>query len=336
MKIVYIGTRLQVNGATKVVINHCNILYNLGHEIRLVVLGANLFGWEPIVSVEYVTSFRKVKIDDQELIVALDCFSANWFTGKYGEKRVVSFIQANEPQLYTDVKLVSAAEKSFRLSNPKIVVSKYLQDVLYEYGRTSHIIPPAADERVFYPEIRKAPEKGKPFRVLVVGSYEHPLKQIPQAYAALEYLKRLGVDIRLVRLVRKAEKETPKDIKTKWYVNPTQEEVGNIYRSVDVLLVTSSSEGFGLPILEAMMSGIPFVATDNGGSRDLVPETVKDNLINVGDIKAMGDALYHLAIDKAHWEKFSRLGLTKAKQWSWKKVAVDLEKFLHSIYKTAF
>ena len=50
----------------------------------------------------------------------------------------------------------------------------------------------------------------------------------------------------------------------------------------------------------------------------------------------MGDALYHLAIDKAHWEKFSRLGLTKAKQWSWKKVAVDLEKFLHSIYKTAF
>ena len=112
--------------------------------------------------------------------------------------------------------------------------------------------------------------------------------------------------------------------------------MGNIYRSVDVLLVTSSSEGFGLPILEAMMSGIPFVATDNGGSRDLVPETVKDNLINVGDIKAMGDALYHLAIDKAHWEKFSRLGLTKAKQWSWKKVAVDLEKFLHSIYKTAF
>lgn len=337
MKLVYAGTRLQVNGAAKVAIMHCNILHSLGHDVRFAVLGTSSLDWgNPMIAVEYVTSFRRVTIEERELIVALDCFSANWFTGQYGMERVISLIQTDEPKLYMDEKLIQTAQTAFRLPNPKIAVSKYLHEVLLLYGSDSYIIPPAAEESVFYAEDRMAPETGKPFRVLTVGSYGHPLKQIPEAFRALEYLKSRGVNVLLTRLVRKEEEETPENIKTLWHVNPPRQEIGKIYRSVDALLFPSSSEGFGLPILEAMMSGIPFVATNNGGSRELVPESIEELLVDVGDIRAMGEALYRLAKDGKHWQRLKALGLAKAKQWSWEKTGSNLEKYLQTIYKNVF
>lgn len=337
MKIVYVGTRPQVNGATKVAITHCNILHRLGHQIRLAVLGSNSLDWgNPLMQVEYLTSLRRMKIDEKELIVALDCFVANWLVHQYGSQRVVSFIQTDEPSLYTDPELIKTAKNGFMLPNPKIVVSKYLQDVLQGYGSDSYIIAPAINEKIFYPIERSAPEAGKPFKILIIGSYEHPLKQIPQAFTVLEYLKSLGVDVRLVRLVRKAEDITPKDIETQWYVNPHQEAIGEIYRSVDALLFPSSSEGFGLPILEAMASGIPFVATDSGGSRDLMPVSGQEALICVGDTKAMGNALYQLATNQDYWWNLRDLGLNRAKHWSWGETSTILEEYLKCIYDTVF
>lgn len=333
MKIVYVATRPQVNGATKVAIMHCNLLHNRGHEVRLLVLGANSLDWgKPQVNVSYVSSFRRIEIDEKELIVVLDCFSANWFTRKYGSERVISLIQTDEPKLYANPELIKTAQEAFALPNPKIAVSKYLQEVLQRYGSDSCIIPPAIDNTIFYPEERRAPEKGKAFTVLTVGSYGHPLKQIQQAFEALEYLKKLGIDVKLIRLIRKEEEEVPKDIETKWYVNSRQEDIGDIYRLSDVLLFPSSSEGFGLPILEAMMSGIPFVATDNGGSREIAPDQVKESLVTVGDTKKMGEALYELATNQEYWKQLRVLGLEKAKQWSWNESGIRLENYLKAIY----
>jgi glycosyltransferase involved in cell wall biosynthesis len=44
-----------------------------------------------------------------------------------------------------------------------------------------------------------------------------------------------------------------------------------IYASCDVWLFTSDSEGFGLPILEAMACRTPVVATRAGAAPELVP-----------------------------------------------------------------
>lgn len=332
MKIVYVATRPQVNGATKVAIMHCNLLQKRNHQVRLCVLGAGSLAWaSPNVPVEYVSSFRKIVLEDKELIVALDCFSAVWFTQQYGIKRVISFIQTNEPKLYTDAGLVDIAKKAFALKNPKIVVSKYLHEVLQSYGSDSCIIPPACDRTIFYPAERKLPYIGKPFRVLTVGSYGHPLKQIPQAFEAVSFLKKAGVDVRLIRLVRKEEIEKPEEIETQWYVNPPQYKIGDIYRKSDVLLFPSSSEGFGLPILEAMMSGIPFITTDNGGSRDIVPDALMNSLIEIGDTIAMGKALYKIATEESRFNTLRQLGLEQAEKWSWEKTCNALEEFFMRI-----
>ncbi len=334
MKIAYVGVRPQVNGAIKVAITQCNLLHKMKHEIRLLVFGADVLDWaKPLIKVEYISSLRNIEIADNEIIIALDCFATNWLVNKYGEERVISLIQTNEPLLYRNEDLIKSAKKSFMLQNRKIVVSKYLQNVLKEYNRNSCIIHPAIDTSIFFPRDRRPPDINLPFKVLVVGSYDHPTKQIPQAYRALEYLDSLGVKVNLVRLVRKAENIRPRKIKTQWHVTPSQEEIGEIYRSVDAVLIASKSEGFGLPILEAMTSGIPFVATDNGGSREFIEE---EKLIEAGDIKAMGDALYKIATNQEHWLSLREMGLAKAKQWSWERSSIMLEKYIKSVYEKAF
>ncbi|GLC81970.1 glycosyltransferase family 4 protein [Lacrimispora brassicae] len=335
MKIIYVGTRLQVNGATKVAISHCNILHKRGHQVRLAVLGANSLDWSsPFIPVEYISNLRMLHIDEKELIVVLDCLVANWFVRQYGHNRVISFVQVDEPKLYHDPQLVNAAQNAFALSNPKIVVSKYLQDILKEYGSNSEIIPPAISKAIYYPAKRDAPEVSKPFKVLLVGSYSHPLKQIPQAYLALKYLQHLGVDVRLIRLVRKVETVTPVGLEVEWFVNPPQDMIGEIYRSADALLSASSSEGFGLPLLEAMATGIPFVTTDNGGSRDLIPD--QSLVVKVGDTAAMGRALYQLASDRTVWQHLRTAGLERAERWSWDYIGIELERYFKVVCGTAF
>jgi glycosyltransferase involved in cell wall biosynthesis len=49
--------------------------------------------------------------------------------------------------------------------------------------------------------------------------------------------------------------------------------MGSLYKSADLVLLTSAAEGTPLCLLEAMSAGVPVAATDVGGVRDIVGET---------------------------------------------------------------
>lgn len=53
----------------------------------------------------------------------------------------------------------------------------------------------------------------------------------------------------------------------------TEDEMGAIYRACDVLVHPYRGEGFGLPIAEAMSSGLPVIITRNGAARDFTDES---------------------------------------------------------------
>ncbi len=78
------------------------------------------------------------------------------------------------------------------------------------------------------------------------------------------------------------------------------------------------TEPFGLTLLEAAASGLPIVATADGGPRDIVALCRNGLLIDPHDVEALGQKLLEAVSDRAQWKKWSRAGLRGAhRHYSW-------------------
>jgi len=66
------------------------------------------------------------------------------------------------------------------------------------------------------------------------------------------------------------------------------------YDMADIVVQPSQREGFGLVAAEAVAAGVPVVATDSGGVRDVLGPA---DLVPVGDVEALAGALARVAAD---------------------------------------
>jgi N-acetyl-alpha-D-glucosaminyl L-malate synthase BshA len=70
-----------------------------------------------------------------------------------------------------------------------------------------------------------------------------------------------------------------------------------VLASSTVFLLPSASESFGLAALEAMSAGVPVVATDQGGLREVVRAGETGLLAPIGDIDALTSAVMRILVD---------------------------------------
>lgn len=71
-------------------------------------------------------------------------------------------------------------------------------------------------------------------------------------------------------------------------------EAAQLVRELDIQVVASRAEPFGLATLEAMASGVPVVATATGGSPELMRDGVEGFLVPPGGVEALADRLARL------------------------------------------
>ena len=76
-------------------------------------------------------------------------------------------------------------------------------------------------------------------------------------------------------------------------------QVAEILAQLDLFLLPSESESFGLAALEAMACGVPVVSTRTGGIPEVVEHNVTGILCEVGDYTAMASAAISLLEDRA-------------------------------------
>jgi sucrose-phosphate synthase len=69
------------------------------------------------------------------------------------------------------------------------------------------------------------------------------------------------------------------------------------------------TEPFGLTLLEAAASGLPIVATNDGGPRDIIRNCANGVLVDPLDSKAIADALMNALANKKQWREWSESGL---------------------------
>jgi alpha-1,3-rhamnosyl/mannosyltransferase len=91
-----------------------------------------------------------------------------------------------------------------------------------------------------------------------------------------------------------------------------------------MLVYPSIYEGFGLPALEAMASGIPVITSD----RSSLPEVVGDVGITVdpADVEGLAEAMRRLAEDPGARADLGMRGLERARGFSWAHCAEETER----------
>jgi glycosyltransferase involved in cell wall biosynthesis len=81
----------------------------------------------------------------------------------------------------------------------------------------------------------------------------------------------------------------------------------DIYSTADIVLMTSLSEGFGYPLLEAARHGLPTVTYDyEFGPRDAVEDGESGFIVPLGDVEQLAEKLAKLAADEALRARFGR------------------------------
>lgn len=111
------------------------------------------------------------------------------------------------------------------------------------------------------------------------------------------------------------------------------EEVPEIYRMVaagrGVFINPALTEPFGLTLLEAAASGLPVVATENGGPVDIVHNLRSGKLVDPLDKADITEALLASLQDGDYWERASASGIEGVrKHYSWR---AHVEKYVERL-----
>ncbi|MFC1866644.1 glycosyltransferase family 4 protein [Thermodesulfobacteriota bacterium] len=118
-----------------------------------------------------------------------------------------------------------------------------------------------------------------------------------------------------------------------------QKNMPSVYKAMDIVALTSLNEGTPVTLIEAMAAGIPVVATDVGGVRDILgvangkidgfERTQNGILIPSGNSEVLAKALLYLHEDKENPKKMAG----HAKEFALKKFPMErLVKDMESLY----
>ncbi|MCA9246017.1 MAG: HAD-IIB family hydrolase [Planctomycetales bacterium] len=99
-------------------------------------------------------------------------------------------------------------------------------------------------------------------------------------------------------------------------------DVPELYRiaasSRGIFANTAFIELFGLTAIEASATGLPFVATENGGPQDIVENCRSGRIVDVNDREALTSAMLELLTESDKWDEASSNGINLVrKHYTW-------------------
>ena len=217
---------------------------------------------------------------------------------------------------------------TYRLPHLKLVIARWLQRLMAEeYGDPHAVLVPNG---VDWAQFNSTP-RGRQ-RVPTVGLM-YSVKEWKGSPTAFEAIRMAQARIPNLRAVAFGTDPPPSTERTpanfEFHKLPRHSQIPALYRSADCWIVSSVSEGFGMPGLEAAACRCPILSTRCGGPEDYIDEGVSGHLVPVGDASAMSEALLAiLQLDDASWRAMSEASYAIARRFDWDRSAEILERAL--------
>ena len=260
-------------------------------------------------------------LPDADVVVATWWITAEWVAALSPAKGAkVQLVQGNDAEV---VGLPTArVEATWRLPLHRVVVSRWLADLArarQAVGEVSYV-PNGVDTGHF-----TAPERGRRAVPTVGLVYaDTAVKGCDVALEAYERARRALPDLRL--LVFSSEPISPRlplPPGAALHLQPDQGDIPGLYAACDAWLWPSRSEGFGLPILEAMACRTPVIAAPAGAAPELLAEG-GGVLLPEAAAEPMAAAIVRICgLPDAEWRALSARARAVAEAHGWER-SVDL------------
>jgi glycosyltransferase involved in cell wall biosynthesis len=101
-----------------------------------------------------------------------------------------------------------------------------------------------------------------------------------------------------------------------------EEELAELMRSAVMLCALSTAEGFGLPLVEAMFSGVPILASDIPPFREVAGTAAR--FVDPHDAGAIAGALVELLDSPSRRAEMGQTGLRRRSLFSWSRAASEV------------
>ena len=174
-------------------------------------------------------------------------------------------------------------------------------------GVDERFVPPSDDGAAFR---RRVGIEGE--YVLQVGAYELH-KGGGTVIDAVKELRGEGRAITLVRCGVRGSTAAAPGLRDLGYVD--DDDLLGLYQHAAVVVVASSHEGFGLPVVEAMACGTPVVAADVAAVREAAGDSAR--LVPAADTAAMANAIREVLDSPALAARLVAAGIEQARQFTW-------------------
>jgi glycosyltransferase involved in cell wall biosynthesis len=266
---------------------------------------------------QQIGSYRPITaadLPDADVVIATWWETAEWVAALPGSKgRKAYFIQHYEAHPGQDTPRVDA---TWRLPMHKIIIAQWLADIARNRFSDNQfsLVPNAVDLEQF-----NAPARSKqPVPTVGVMYSIVPFKGCDISLKAFDIAKRNVPALKLVSFGnRTVTRDLPLPEGSDFTVQPAQDQIKNIYAKCDVWLVGSRSEGFGLPILEAMACRTPVIATPTGAAPELTAPG-GGVLVAMEDEKSMADAIQRIVnLSEEQWRAMSDIAYHTASRYTW-------------------
>jgi len=269
-------------------------------------------------------------LPDADVVVATWWETAEWVANLSPKKgKRVHLIQHDETQLaYQPIERVEA---TWRLPLHRVAVARWLVELAAErYGVPGvEFIPNGVDTSLFH-----APERDKQLVPAVGLMYSKAaFKGLDIALEAYSLAARNVSGLKLIAFGLEDEplEELPLPMTAHYQCRPPQEKLREIYAMCDAWLFASRSEGFGLPILEAMACRTPVLATPAGAAPDLL-EGGGGLLVKPQDAIDLSKAIERVSrMSNGEWKYMSERALATAKENTWDTSCAKFESYLQSL-----
>ncbi len=314
MALTYLLDDTPLFGGVKVVLRQADLMARQGHRVTVVSQGPRPDWYDLAAGFQRLPQLDPARLPEADVTVA-----SYWTTipvaAAVPRGQALHYCQGFEASYTHNRADHPAILAAYARPLPAMVVSPHLAELLARrFGRPARVVPQPL-ERFWRARWRRRP--GRPPRILVVSPFEIDWKGVATALEAVRQLKASGLPCRLVRLsqwpLTSEERAVLEPDEFHHHLAPAA--VARLVRGCDLLLAPSwEQEGFGLPALEAMASGVPAVVSDIPCYRAYAAGAA--TLVPAGDAAAFAAAAREILGDPARWRSLRRAGRAVARRFT--------------------